>query len=427
MGNEKKLSPDQVMLAFFDEGSFTETDAYLGSGIDVAEAVTGYGTVDGVTVFAFAQNAAVSGGAMSKAQSKKITKLYNAALKVGAPVVGFYDSVGGRLEQKYELLSAYGDILRKSSRLSGVVPQISVVLGKCVGTSALIACAADFVIMTKDAQLTLSTASCDGSADFNSKAGTAQFVTDTAEDAIIKAKALLSYLPSNNLESAPAFESAPAYASPDRLPKYIADEGSLLCVSGGVVDDVCTAFGRVDGITVGFVVTRGGDITPDAVRIIKKHVRFCDAFSIPIITLADAKDFVNLSDASSLTSAYADATTAKISVVSGTAFGAVYIALAGTACCADVVYALPDAVISPVTPKAAAYIMDASIADLPYAEQDAAIDSYIKSNLSAEQAAHDGYVDDIVDTTALRGKIISALNMLGSKRVATLPKKHTGR
>ena len=424
MGNEKKLSPYEVLNAFFDEGSFTETDAYLGSGGDVAEAVTGYGTVDGVTVFAFAQNADICGGAMSKAQAKKITKLYNAALKVGAPVAGFYDSIGGRLEQKNELLAAYGDILRKSSKLSGVVPQLSVVLGNCVGTAALIACSADFVIMTRDARLTLSTADADGSAEANLAAGTAQFKCDTASDAIDKAKALLSYLPANNLESAPAFESVPAYAAPDQLPKYIADADSLLCVSGGVVDGVCTAFGRVDGAAVGFVVTKGENITPVGARLIARHVRFCDAFSIPVITLADAKDFTSLADASALTAVYAEATTAKISVITGTAFGAVYIALAGSAASADVVYALPGAVVSPVTPKAAAYIMEPSIADLTYGEQDAAIDRYVKANLSAAKAAEDGYVDDIAELTELRGRIIAALAMLSTKRVATLPKKH---
>ena len=425
MGKDKKPSSYEVLLAFFDEGSFTETDAYLGSGGDLAEAVTGFGTVDCVPAFAFAQNADICGGAMSKAQSKKITKLYNSALKVGAPVVGFFDSIGGRLDQKNELLSAYGDILRKSAKLSGVVPQISVVLGSCVGTSALIACAADFVVMEKDATLSVATSGCCGSAEENLAAGNAQLIADSVDEAIEKAKALLSYFPTNNLEAAPAFESVPADPAPDKLPKYIADEGSLLCVSGGIVDGICTAFGRVDGGTVGFVVTKGGDITADGAKRIARHVRFCDAFSIPVVTLVDAKDFTNLSDASLLTSVYADATTAKISVISGTAYGAAYIALAGTSCAADVVYALPGTVVSPVTPQAAAFIMDPSIADLPFSEQDAAIDRCVKSEFSAESAAKDGYVDDIVDQTELRDKIISALAMLSSKRVATLPKKHT--
>jgi len=425
MAKDKKLSPYDVLLAFFDEGSFTETDAYLKSDSGEAEAVTGFGTVDGIPAFAFAQNTDVCGGAMSKAQAKKITKLYNSALKVGAPVVGFYDSIGGRLEQKYELLASYGDILRKSSKLSGVVPQISVVLGNCLGTSALIAASADYVIMTKDSTLGISTAYDGATTESNIATGTAQLIADDADSAIVKAKELLSYFPTNNLEAAPAFEPIGSYADPDKLPKKIADSDSLLCVGGGCADEICTAFGRVDGEPVGFVVTKGSDISAAAARKVVKHVRFCDAFSLPVLTLVDAKAFSGLSDASALVSAYAEATTAKISVVTGTAAGAVYIALAGTTSGADVVYALPDAVVSPIAPKAAAFIMDPSISEQKLDEQDAMIDKFIKTELTAQRAAEDGYIDDIVEEDDLRDKIIAALKMLSSKRVATLPKKHT--
>lgn len=423
--SKETLSSYDVLNRFFDEGSFTETDAYLKSESGDAEAITGFGTVDGIPVFAFSQNVDACGGAMSKAQAKKITKLYNAALKVGAPIVGFYDSVGGRLEQKYELLSAYGDILRKAAKLSGVVPQIAVVLGNCVGTSALIAASADFIIMEKDAKLSVNTDGKKACSCCNTKNGTASFVCEGKEAAVDKAKALLAYFPTNNLEAAPAFESAPAYENPDKLPKVIADADSLLCVGAGYGDDVCTAFGRVDGSPVGFVVTQGGNITAEAAKKVAKHVRFCDAFSLPIITLVDAKDFESISDASTLVSAYADATAAKISVIKGTAVGAVYIALAGATSGADMVYALPEAIVSPIAPKAAAFILDPSIADAPFEEQDALIDSYIKANLTAQKAAEDGYIDDIAEGGELREKIISALNMLSSKRVATLPKKHT--
>ena len=178
MGNEKLTPFEFLSGAFFDAGTFTETDAYLKSGSGVAEAVTGYGRVDDLPVFAFAQNTAVCGGAMSKAQAKKITKLFNTALKTGAPIVGFFDSIGGRLEEKYDMLAAYGDILRKSAKLSGVVPRISVITGDCFGASALIAASADLVIMTKDAKLSITPDSADASADANLTSGTAQFAVD---------------------------------------------------------------------------------------------------------------------------------------------------------------------------------------------------------------------------------------------------------
>ena len=421
----EKYSSYDVLNAFFDDGSFPETDAYLKSADGNAEAVTGFGTVDGVPVFAFSQNVDQCGGAMSKAQAKKITKLYNAALKTGAPVVGFYNSIGGRLEQKYDLLSAYGDILRKSSKLSGVVPQISVVLGNCLGTSALIAASADYVIMEKDAKLGVDTTGANAAADDNLKDGAVSFICEGYEACVDKAKKLLGYFPANNLEPAPAFESVPSYADPDKLPKFFADENSLLCVGGGYGEPVCTAFGRVNGYPVGIVVTKGGEIDCDGAKKIMKHVRFCDAFSLPVITIVDAEKFSCLNDASALISVYADATTAKIAVVSGTAVGAVYIALAGATSGADLVYALPEAIVSPVAPKAAAFILDESIGDAPAAEQEARAMAYVKANLSAAKAAEDGYVDDIVEQTQLREKLVSAIDMLSSKRVSTLPKKHT--
>ena len=425
MGAEKKMSAYDVINAFFDEGSFVERDAYLKSASGEAEAITGFGSVNGMPVYAFVQNSDVCSGAMSKAQALKITKLYSLALKTGAPVVGFYQSAGGRIEQKYELLAAYGDILAASAKLSGVVPRLSVVLGDCVGASAVIAACADFLIMSKSAQLCSAVSGDDGSADANVKNGVAQFIAEDTGKAVEKAKELLGYLPSNNLESAPAYEPIPPYDAPDRTPKYIADSDSLICVGGGRGDDVCTAFGRVNGDPVGFVVTNGGSVSADGADKLKRHIRFCDAFSIPVITLVDAESFDSLSDAAALASAYADATTAKISVVTGTAVGSAYIALAGTGSGADIVYALPDSVVSPVTPKAAAYILDPSIADLPYSDQAAAIDRFIKENLTAEIAAADGYIDDIAEKEELRAKISSALDMLSSKRVSALPKKHT--
>ena len=424
MGVEKYSSYD-VLNAFFDDGSFFETDAFLKGESGEAEAVTGYGTVDGVIVYAFIQNVDNCGGAMSKAQSKKITKLYDLALKTGAPVIGFYHSIGGRLEQKYELLSAYGEILRKSSKLSGIVPQISVILGNCIGTAALIAAAADYIIMEKDASLCVDTTGENTSAQVNLTNGIASFICEGYEACVEKAQALLGYFPANNLDHAPVFEPVPVYDEPDKLPQYFADESSLLCVGGGYGEPVCTAFGRVNGNTVGVIVTKGGVISAEGARKMAKHVRFCDAFSIPLITIVDAEKFEDLSSASKLISAYADATAPKIAVISGTAVGAVYIALAGSSSGADLVYALADAVVSPVAPKAAAFILDSDIADAPVAEQDQLAMDYVKANLTAVKAAEDGYIDDIVDTDTIRDRLIGAIEILMSKRVSTLPKKHT--
>ncbi len=421
MKNEKKLSSYEILERFFDENSFVETDALL----DTSSAVAGWGTVDGVTVFAFSQNVSEMGGAVSKNQAKKISKLYRAALKTGAPVVGFYDSIGAKLDEKYEMLSSYGDILKKASTLSGVVPQISVVLGSCLGTSALMASSADFVIMEKDAALSVDTSGENASSEYNQKAGTASFVCETEEECIDRAKELLSFLPSNNLEPAPAFEPLGAYSSPEKLPQYIADEDSLLCVSSGFGENVCTAFGRVEGEPVAIVRTKGGVITDDDCEKMYRFIRFADAFSIPVITIVNAKRFESTKSASKAVCAYAEATTAKISVIEGEASGAVYIALSSVSTGADAVYALPSAIVSPVAPKAAAYLLEPSISDASVSDQEELSDKFIKENLSSEKAAQDGYIDDIVEKDALRAKIASTLSMLSSKRVSALPKKHT--
>ena len=280
-------------------------------------------------------------------------------------------------------------------------------------------------MLENNAKLSSDTTGVNASAADNLNSGVASFVCEGAEACIEKAKTLLSYFPTNNLEPAPAFETVPSYEAPDKLPKFFADDSSLLCVGGGYGEPVCTAFGRVNGYPVGIVVTKGGIIAGDSAKKIMKHVRFCDAFSIPVITLVDAEGFESVADASKLVSVYAEATVPKLAVVTGTAVGAVYIALAGSTSGADLVYALPEAVVSPVAPKAAAFILDDSIADAPVAEQEALANSFVKANLSAVKAAEDGYIDDIVAPEQLRDKLVAALDMLSSKRVATLPKKHT--
>lgn len=420
-----KTSAYDIINKFFDEGSFFETDALVKSEGDFAEAVTGFGTVDGLPVYAFAQNIDVASGAMSKSQSAKIVRLYDMAMKTGSPIVGFYDSVGGRLNEKSELLAAYGDILKKASSISGVVPQISVVLGSCLGTSALTAASADFIIMSKDAQLSVNTTGDDSSCEFNTKHGVANFVCDDKDSSISKARELVTYFPSNNLEAAPATVEAVESDGSGCLVSVMADDGSLCCVNKGFGSNAGTAFGRINGNTVGFVNTNGEVIDCKAGQKISKFVRFCDAFSIPVVTVVDSTGFSSLKTAVRVTSAYAEATTAKISVIKGTAVGSVYIALAGTSANADMTFALEDTVISPVMPKALAFIMDPDGMNVPVSEQDKAAEEFAKREFSALNAAECGYVDDVIDKSQLRTRILTALEMLSSKRVETLPKKHS--
>lgn len=415
----------EVLNAFFDDGSFCETDALLCSEGSFAEAVTGYGTVMGMPVYAFCQNSDANSGSMSKAQAKKIVRLYELAKLTGAPVVGFYDSCGGRLKEKNDLLAAYGEILNKSASISGVVPQLAVILGTCLGTSALIAASSDFIIMSKEAELSIDVAPEKACADYNAKKGIANFVCDDKFSAIDKAKELVTYFPSNNLESAPIDDACAPKADAECTVCSIADADSLCFVNEEFTDIACTAFGRINGEVVGFVGTNGDVIDCKAGGKITKFVRFCDAFSIPVITVVDAKGFSSLKSAAKVTAAYAEATTAKIAVIKGEAVGSVYIALAGESAAADMRFALEGAVISPVNPKALAFIMDEEAMNVPVAEQDKVASDFAQREFSALNAAKCGYVDDVVTADTLRSKVACALTMLSSKRLETLPKKHS--
>ena len=419
-----KTSAVEILNKFFDDGSFCETDALLKSESNFAEAVTGYGTVMGMPVYAFAQNSDVACGAMSKAQAKKIARIYDLAKATGAPVVGFYDSKGGRLNEKNDLLYAYGEILSKASVVSGVVPQIAVVLGTCLSTTALTAAASDFIIMSENAELSVEVAPKSADAQFNAKKGIANFVCENTDECIKKAQDLVTYFPSNNLESAPIDDAVAPKENAECEVCAMADADSLCFVNEEFTDIVTTAFGRVNGETVGFVATNGDVIDCKAGQKISKFVRFCDAFSIPVVTVVDAKGFSSLKSASRVTAAYAEATTAKIAVIKGDAVGATYIALCGQASGADFRIALNNAVISPINPKALAFIMEPDTMKVPVTEQDAKANEFAQREFSAVNAAANGYVDDVIEASQLRAKVSQALTMLSSKRVETLPKKH---
>ena len=415
----------RTVTGFFDEGSFCEIDAFAKSGEGFAEVVAGFGTVEGLPVYAFAQNSDVCGGAMSKAQAAKLKKLYKLALKTGAPVVGFYDSVGGRLNQGTELLAGCGEVINLTSKLSGAVPQISVITGTCLGTNALAAVSAGFVIMTEDAKLSLDVTGKNADAAFNAANGNASFVAKDAASAVKQAKELVCYLPSNNLNMPPeGFEEQPSPQGSCIVSKIV-DGGSKLRIADEFGDNARIRLARLGGSVIGVVRTVGKPLDDKSAEKIAKFVRFCDAFSLPVITFADCGGFENLNTARRLTSAYAESTTVKISVVVGKAVGSAYVALAGTGANADVVYAFPNAVISPVNVEAAALIMAPEQMKVPVDMQKDAAEKFAQENLSAFNAAQNGYVDGIVDEAELRSALISALDMLAGKRVPTVAKKHS--
>ena len=426
------------LSALFDDGVYTEIGAYAASADGLAEVAAAHGNIDGLGVYAFAQRIDVSGGAMSRAQAEKIKKVYDLALKTGEPVVAMYDSVGGRLQEGSELLAAYGDVLKYSNNLSGVVPQISVVLGKCFGTQALIAACGDIVIMSKQAEFSMNTSGADSSADENARHGIAHVIAEDEKDAIKKTRELVSILPSNNLSTAcVAYDSIDARKPVDENMSAsdaafaVADAESLTELQPEYGKAVKTAVATLNGTTVGLVALDSKELDARSCGKASRFVRFCDAFSIPVVTFIDSESFECIKGAAKLTSAYAEATAAKITVITGNAFGAVYIAAAGTGAAADMTFAWPGASVSALAPEAAAVVMLGD--DLggglegskdPRNDRAKLISEYQKKELNAMKAAADGYVDDIIEPSVTRAKLISALDMLCNKRVSTMPKKH---
>lgn len=420
----------------FDDATFTQVDAFAKSEGGYAEAVAGYGYINGTGVYAIAQNSDLSGGAMSQAQAAKIKKVYDLAQKTGVPVITIYDSIGGRLTEGSQLLTAYGEILKMSSALSGVIPQISVVLGPCLGTQALIAACGDVVIAAKGAELSLDV-NTGSTAEKAFENGTAHVLAEDEEDAIAIARDVASMLPANNIETAAGFEFADASENvaentpANDIPELVADDGSYLELSAAYGDDAVTALATLTGITVGFVSAGAKVLSGDACKKIARFVRFCDAFSIPIITFVDSEKFCCLKSAARVSSAYAEATTAKISVITGEAYGALYVALAGTGSNADITFAYPNASVSPLNPYASAVIMlgDEIGKELkgsanPQADKEALVAKFKAENCSVFEAAANGYVEDVITPSATRTKLASALDMLIGKRVQRLPKKH---
>lgn len=412
----KQASEAQRRLEqFFDAGTFVEIDRLMQDGDAPVPVVSGYGLVNESPVYAFAQDRTVCSGAVGKAHAAKIKTVYRLAAQNGAPVVGLFDSDGARLGEGLDAMDAIADILTSANELSGVVPQLAVVMGACVGSCALIASAADAVVAVKDADYYLNVG------DENSKA---DITADTADEAIAKARELLSYLPSNNLGVAPLFEEVGAAAvSGDDAVALLADAGSVFAL----YDDEVAAFARINGAAVGIVTLKGEPLSCCAASRAARFVRLCDSFSLPVITVVDATAFKGLQCAAKITQAYAEATTAKITLITGKAYGAVYVALAGKFAGADAVLAWEGASISPLAPETAIHIVWkdrlASMND-PAVDRAALAEEYRTTCCNASLAAAQGAVSDVVTPETTRASVAAYLEMLSGKRVSKLPKKH---
>lgn len=423
------------LVSLFDDGVFTEIDAFAKSSNGDVEVVAGFGTVNGAPVYAFSQDVSVNGGAVSVAQCAKIKKIYDLASKTGCPVVGIYDSNGMDLKEGFEGLSAYGEIVKASTSVSGVVPQISIVAGAAVGTTALIADMADVVVAVKDADFYV-TAPSEVTAEACAQEGTVDILADDFDSAVKAVRDIITLVPSNNLSTPPVYNFTDPAAAADTgacaadIIKAAADEGSVIELKEKYAENCITALATVAGSTVGFVGFDGKSVCPSCAYKAEAFVKFCDAFNIPIVTLLSAnglrKERENqmLIAAAKLTAAYATATCPKISVITGKAVGAAYIMLAGRGSNADLVYAWDTSVVSPLDTKAAvAFLYNDRLAN---GENRAKLEKEYEENLASPfTAAACGAIDDVFVPAETRAKIVAALDVLAGKRETTLPRKHS--
>ncbi len=478
----KKTARERLAM-LFDEGSFVEIDAFVkhrcnefnmpkteapGEGV-----VTGYGTVDGRLVYAYAQDFTVIGGSLGEMQAAKICKVMDMATKMGAPIIGINDSGGARIQEGIDALKGFGDIFFRNTQASGVVPQISIVLGPCAGGAVYSPAICDFIFMVdKTSQMFITGPSVvksvtgedvsfeelGGAQTHAVKSGVASKAFATEEDCFEQVKLLLSFLPSNNLETAPIYDCEDdlnrlsdklskivpvdvnkGYDMRDVI-KEIVDDGEFFEMFDKFAKNIVTGFARMNGSTIGIIANQpkfmAGSLDCDSSDKGARFVRFCDCFNIPLVTFTDVPGYlpgVNqehngvIRHGAKLLFAFSEATVPKINVIVRKAYGGAYIAMNSKHLGADMVFAWPTAEIAVMGPSGAANIIfkrDIKNAEDPVLARQEKIQEYTEKFANPYVAASRGYVDDVIEPDSTRPRIISALEMLASKRDTRPAKKH---
>lgn len=474
--NAGKLTARERLAKLFDDGSFVEIDAFVkskesftleGAKESAEGVVSGYGSVNGRLVYAYAQDYTVTKGALTEAHIEKICKVMDFALKMGAPVVSILDSQGVKVESGLEVLNSMGKMLKKAALLSGVVPQISMILGTCAGGSAFLPVLGDFVIMSaKNSLMFLNGPSISGSslsvdeiggADTCSvKTGTASVIGENEDDCFVKVKELIDYLPSNNIEASPYYENcaeinavseqlngfADAADTTDvkSIIKEVADCGEFFELHAAYAQNIVTGFIRLNGTTVGVVANQGkvnsGIIDTKAAKKAAAFVNICDSFNISVLTITNTTGFdvstgeeMNgmLKNASGLLYSFAQATVPKVNLIIGKAYGSAYLSMNSKHIGADIVLAWPSAEISVMSAESAANILFSdkiAASSDPVNDRKALIDEYSEKYANPYVAASYGYVDNVVEADSTRPRLINAFEMLMSKREVLPARKH---
>lgn len=480
-----KLTARERLAILFDEDSFVEMDTFVkhrcsNFGMDKKElpgdgVVTGYGQVDGRLVFAFAQDFTVSGGSLGEYHAEKIVKVQEMALKMGAPVVGLQDSGGARVEEGVAALSGFGKIFRNNTISSGVIPQISVIMGPCAGGAVYSPAITDFVFMVdKTSQMfitgpeviktvtgeSVTAEQLGGAMTHNTVSGVAHFVGKDDEETLLMVRELLSYMPSNNMENPPVYDCADginrlipelndiipdnpnkAYNMYDVIVK-LADDGRIYDVMPHYAKNIITCFIRLDGATVGVIANQpnfgAGCLDIDASDKAARFIRRCDAFNIPLLTIEDVPGFLPgtgqeyggiIRHGAKMLYAYCEATVPKVTVILRKAYGGAYIGMCNKELGADLVLAWPTAQIAVMGASGAVNIISSVKKEIREAEDPEALKAekiaeYEEKFNNPYIAAGLGYVDDVIEPATTRQRIISAFDMLRTKRESLPSKKH---
>jgi len=461
-----------------DPGTFVELDKFVvhrsrdfgmeknlisGDGV-----VTGYGKIDGRLMYVFAQDFTVFGGTMSRSNADKIVKIMDMAVKMGAPVIGLNDSGGARIQEGVESLAGYADIFYRNVMSSGVVPQISAILGPCAGGAVYSPAITDFIIMVQDSSYMFVTGpdviktvtheevskeELGGAMTHNSKSGVAHFTANDDEHAMMMLRELMSYLPSNNMEDAPFKATTDDINRSDKkldtlipedpnkpydmkeLIKEVVDNHNFFEVQPLYAMNIIIGFARLGGRSVGIVANQpqalAGVLDINSSIKAARFVRFCDAFNIPLITLVDVPGFLPgtnqefggiIKHGAKLLYAFAEATVPKITLITRKAYGGAYDVMSSKHIGADINFAYPSAEIAVMgADGAVSIIFRDKLSDETRA---AAVDEYRETFANPYKAAEQGYIDEIIYPHQTRFKLIQALEMTQNKRKTNPPKKH---
>lgn len=451
---EENLTALERLNALFDAGTFMEYGTYVKRGQnddDFEGVICGFGAVNGKLVYAFSQDYSRTKGALSEAHAKKICDLYKLAIENGAPVVGMFDSAGALLPEGVKALAGYGKIMDVVSKASGVIPQIAVIPGVCLGSAAVIAGMFDFIIISdKKGKVGFNapfTVKCEeaGKSDFVSKSGLAALTAENDSECIAKAIELLSYLPMNNAEGTTVIDSNDNINRSTDLSNYfnsknacdiakaVSDNGNYFELNSKYAQEMSVGFITLDGTVCGFVANNKavneGILTAEAARKASKFVTFCDSFDIPVVTCVDSKGMdISLeaesssyaSELAKLSFAYSSAKTALVTVVVGEAYGAAFTLMGSKSIGADIVLALNDSKIGAMSAeRAVAFLCDGSV------NKNEAIEKWNSTQGSPVAAASTGEVDDIIEDSELRQRIAAAVMMLSAKCTLAPARRHS--